>query len=257
MSLYSLLPHFKQLIVFQIEIYFFRSTIKSPNLYIDPEMRRWIEFENMVLHQLSWKNEQKDADEIRQWLIDYRDYAVEKYKGNPVMTSRMMLVHLKLIALLDRRAILEYPLYKKYRCGINSNMVTSLLLPQRSDTETALFLEKHFRMRNATATYPGLIEENHISENSFSVKFANDDIEMRDAHVEILRLDAANIARKKSEWVAGRKNVERLREKARQLGCSYYTDHFGDQYHNFRCQRCYTNKQANKVSVRDIFTTLN
>lgn len=198
---------------------------------------------------MSLKDEVMVADDIRKCLKDYQEYAVEKYKGNPVMTSRMMLVHLKLIAVLDRRAILKYPLYKKYSCGINSNIITTLLLPQRTDMETAIRLEQHFRMRNEKATLPGLIGEKHISETSFSVEYAKNDPEMQRTRNEIMNLDRENVERKRREWANGRKHVEELREKARRLGCSYYTDRYGDVHHNHRCQRCFLNRQANKVST--------
>lgn len=81
---------------------------------------------------MSQKDEQMPADEIRESLIMYKEYAEEKYKGNPIMCSRMILVHLKLIAVIDRRATIAYPLFKKYRSGINSNIIASLLLPQRT-----------------------------------------------------------------------------------------------------------------------------
>lgn len=195
---------------------------------------------------MSMKDEHKSADEIRQSLIDYRQYAMEKYKENPVMTSRMILVHLKLIAVLDRRVTLVYPLYKNHRCGINSNIITTLLLPQRPDMETALRLEQYFRLRNENARGPGLTEEKHVTDKSFSVQFAENDANMQKIRMDILKLDAVNIKRKEKEWIEGRQQVERLREKAKRLGCSFVWTH-GDQVHDYRCQRCYCNRQADKV----------
>lgn len=81
---------------------------------------------------MSRKDESMSAFEIRESLIKYREYAEEKYKGNPIMCSRMILVHLKMIGVLDIRAANRYPLLKKYRSGINSNIISSLLLPQRT-----------------------------------------------------------------------------------------------------------------------------
>lgn len=202
---------------------------------------------------MSLKDEHKSADEIRQLLNEYRAYAVDKYKENPVMTSRMMLVHLKLIAVLDRRATLEYPLYRDHRCGINSNIITALLLPQRSDMETALRLEQYFRLRNEKAHDAGLTEEKHVSGKSFSVKFAQNDTNMQKMRTDILKLDELNIKGKKKEWLEGREQVERLREKAKRLGCSFYMHRNGVQDHDYRCQRCYLNRQADKVTEQIFF----
>lgn len=197
---------------------------------------------------MSLKDDHKSADEICQSLIEYRAYAIKKYKENPVMISRMILLHLKLIAVLDRRATLEYPLFKDHRCSINSNIIAELLLPQRADMETALRIEQYIRMRNANAHSPGLIEEKHISEQSFSVQFAQSDPNMQKVRLDILKLDEINIKGKKKEWSEGREQVQHLREKAKLLRCSFDTNFYGDQHHDRRCQRCYLNRKADKVN---------
>lgn len=196
---------------------------------------------------MSRKDEHTNVDELHQELINYREYAEEKYKGNAVMTSRMILVHLKLIAVIDRRATIEYPLLKKHRSGINSNIITSLLLPQRSDMETALHLEKYFRMRNESACNPSLIEEKNVGETSFSVNYAQENEEMKKVRDAILKLDENNVQRQKAMWSEGREKVERLRESANRLGCTFRTDRFDEVYHDERCKRCALNRNAQKV----------
>ncbi|XP_055297736.1 uncharacterized protein LOC129566134 [Sitodiplosis mosellana] len=209
----------------------------------------WIGYENYVLHEMSRKDEEMCAQEMRQQLIDYREYAEEKYKRDPVMYSRLILVHLKLIAVLDRRATMEYPLLKKHRSCINSNIFSSLLLLQRIDMETALHLEKYFRMRNESAFNPGLIEEKMVSEASFSVKFARENAEIRKVRDEILKLDEANIQSQKARWSQGREKVEKIREQANRLGCTFLTDSSGDTFHAGKCKRCHLHHDAKKVRI--------
>lgn len=212
-----------------------------------------MEFENEILYHMSWKDDQRTSDELRDGFTKYTEYIGEKYKENPMMTSRMYLVLLKIIAALDRRATINYPLLKRHRSGINSNIFASLLLPQRNDMETALTLEKYFRMRNETATHPSLIEERIASESSFSVNYAREDEDMQAVRSGILQFDDANVQNQNAKWTEGRKTVERLRKSANQLGCTFITDRDGDTQHDRRCKRCYLYREAKKVFSQNTF----
>lgn len=209
----------------------------------------WTDFENTILYQTSRKDEHTDANELRQNLLNYKEAVEEKYKGNPVMISRMILVYLKVIAVLDRRATIEYPLLKKHRSGINSAIIASLLLPQRADMETALHLEKYFRMRDETAQHPSLIEEKNVSDKSFSVNCARENEEMNELRDTILELDKANVQRQKEKWTEGRETVGRIRDNANRLRCTFITDRHGDVHHDRRCRRCQLNREALKVGL--------
>lgn len=170
------------------------------------------------------------------------------------MASRVILVHLKLIAILDRRACLKYPLLKKHSSGINPNIVNTLLLPQRIDMEEAHRLEKYFRGRNECATYPGLIEEQSISERSFSVKFVKEDDgegkEMFELRNKIRQLDDRNVHELKQKWANGRDQVKKLREQANEKECTYIVDRNGEIQHR-RCDRCYMRRQAQSTMLEE------
>lgn len=117
--------------------------------------------------------------------------------------------------------------------------------------ETALHLEKHFRMRNESAYNPSLIEEKNVSEGSFSVKFGRESDAIRRVREEILKLDETNIQSHKARWTQGREKVERIREQANRLGCTFHQDRFGESYHDGRCKRCHLIHEANKVLIQD------
>ncbi|XP_031632913.1 uncharacterized protein LOC116346822 [Contarinia nasturtii] len=202
------------------------------------------DFECLVLYQMSMKDEQHTPDDLRIWFVQYTEYAMETYTGDPLMISRILLVCLKLIAMLDRRATIEFPLLKKHRCGINSNIINSLLLPQRIDMDTAHRLEKYFRIRNENATDPSLIEEKSVSEKSFSVKFVKDDDDMLQMRNEILRIDEQNKQKKKMEWAQGREKVKHLRDQANQLDHTFFTNRYGEVHHDKRCNLCHLRKKA-------------
>lgn len=113
--------------------------------------------------------------------------------------------------------------------------------------ETALHLEKYFRMRNETAHNPGLIEEKNVNEVSFSVAFARENDEIRNIRDAILKLDETNIQNHKARYNQGREKVGRIREQANRLGCTFLKDRSGESYHDGRCKRCHLIHEANKV----------
>lgn len=123
--------------------------------------------------------------------------------------------------------------------------------------ETALHLEKHFRMRNESAYNPSLIEEKNVSEGSFSVKFGRENDVIRRVREEILNLDETNIQSHKARWTQGREKVERIREQANRLGCTFHQDRSGESYHDGRCKRCHLIHEANKVQSLDNETKFN
>lgn len=130
-------------------------------------------------------------------------------------------------------------------------MLSNNQFDSHTDMETALHLEKHFRMRNESAYSPSLIEEKNVTEASFSVKFARESDEIRRVREEILKLDETNIQNHKAKWTQGREKVERIRQQANRLGCTFISDLSGESYHDGRCKRCHLIHEANKVLIHD------
>ncbi|XP_055313653.1 uncharacterized protein LOC129574965 isoform X2 [Sitodiplosis mosellana] len=193
------------------------------------------------------------ANELRTWFFGYAKYADEKYKENQLLISKMILVLTKMVSVLDRSCISEYPLLQGHRSGINPNWVNSLLIPQRADMQIAFELEEYFRRRNDCARHPGLTEEDTISENSFSVKFAMQDSGMKKVRKRILKMNEYNIENKRLELEQGRARVENLRERANQLEHHYFTNRWGNYRHSNSnyCTKCNLKLQSDRVKMRE------
>lgn len=163
--------------------------------------------------------------------MGYMSFSEETYAGNQLMVSRMFLIHLKFIAILDRRACLKYPLLKKHHCGVNPNIVNALLLPHLIDMEEAHKLEKYFRGRNECASDPGLIEESEISQRSFSAKFVKEEEEGREMFElrnKLLQQDERNVKQMKQKYDMGRGRAKELREQANKIECTRTIDRNGE-----------------------------
>lgn len=133
-----------------------------------------MEFKNHILYEVNHINNQWTIEKINDFSLTYSKYAEKNYKNDSLFTSRMLLVRLKIISLLDKHAVEKIPLLKGHRTGINPELFDSLLLPHRIDMEIAHKIKQYFQLRNANAIHPGLIEEKTLSENSFAVTFAKE-----------------------------------------------------------------------------------
>lgn len=212
----------------------------------------WTDFECMVLYGMSLNDEAYPPEELRQDLSNYVAFTKKTYNGDPLMISRMMLVYLKLIEVLDRRATLQYPLLKKHRCGIDSSIINSLLLPQRVDMDTAYRLETYFRCRNERSSgFPSLTDEDRVSDQSFAVKLVKEHPEMLEIRNQIQRLNENCEQRKREQWMKSREEVKRIRDEMNRSEHRFFTNRFGEIHHDKRCERCDLGRRAAKMRLEE------
>lgn len=199
----------------------------------------WIDFENRVLYSSNLNN--KTANILRSWALAYMKYAEIMYDGNPLSTSRMVLVCLKIIAKLDEHACEKYRLLSEHHSEINPKIIDALLLPQHIDMEIANELQQHFEQRNKNASYPSLNGENEVSDRSFSVRFAQNDDEMIEIRQEILDSDKRNVGEKKLEYIEMRNS---LREKMNLLPTCSSPNLCNE------CENCTERKKVKKIKIK-------
>lgn len=205
----------------------------------------WIDFENFILYQMRMQDNRWTANALRTLLFEYTKYAKKKYTQNRLFASKMILVCLKIIGMLDRMATKDYPLLKEHRSGINPKIVESLLLAQRNDMLIAHQLEDYFNKRNEKAEDPSLIEEKLVTKKSFSVKFARQNADMLKVRRKILELDEKNVQEKRTQWSEGRVHVKSLRDEARKMNCNTNIKNNHQKY----CERCILKMDAQKVRL--------
>lgn len=117
-----------------------------------------IDIEQWVHANLNYGSE--SAANIRELATTYGDKAKAFYTGDPIGGSRMILCLLKIIRVLDEKAIRTHNLFKEHRPGVDTKFIDELLLPKRSDLEYARELKGYFRERVAASNnLPGLLDE--------------------------------------------------------------------------------------------------
>lgn len=195
----------------------------------------WSDFENWILYTFN-QNYRCNPDDIRNWSSNYAAFAEEFYKKDQLGMSKMVLVRLKLIAILDFIATKAYPLLLEHSSCIEPKIIDSLLLPQKYDMDIAYSISEYFSKRNKNATDPGLIEESSVTIKSFSAKFAAINDRMQQVVDEIMEIEQRGIQNKQIEWRMGRERVAQLRRDI-PAACSYYTNYHGAITHDLYCAR--------------------
>lgn len=91
------------------------------------------DFENWVLY--SMKIDSFAVNYIRNLCDRYANLAEKLYSGDQVNMSRMILVRIKMIKILDMIACNAHPLLTQHRTDINPKLIDLLLLPQKRDMD--------------------------------------------------------------------------------------------------------------------------
>lgn len=181
----------------------------------------WMDFENVILYGGDLND--KSADVLRSWALEYLKYGEQTYTDNQLSMSRMLLVYLKIIETLDRRLSSDgpYQLLREHSTCVNAQIFEALLLPQRVDMEIAYILQQYFETRNQDDAGPGLVDEKTVSDSSFSVQFAKQNDTMKTVCKTILARDKENIKQKRLEWEEKRQQVADLREEMNAMDTCY------------------------------------
>lgn len=210
------------------------------------------DFECWVLYDFNIEDNVYNSGTLRDWTFDYLSIVDKFCIHDQISASRMVLTLLKLIAGLDFIACKEHHLLEQYRSCIDPNIIDSLLLPPQADMKIAFELEQYFRKRNSDAipNCPGLIEEQTVSLNSFSVKFAAQNEEMKIILNEIKEMERTSIEAKKEEWKNGRDTVESLRKQTEGVEHGTWTNRYtGRTRHDRYCRLCPIVKQIKGIQI--------
>lgn len=115
-------------------------------------------------------------------------------------------------------------------------------MTSRHHLEVLHKLQKYFDKRQK-ALYPGLLEEDQITPDSFAARFAQKDEEMQDVKAAIEDLNKTKIREKLREVREARKKVGQLRVRAQKIPC--VCDTMGERC----CGRCKLQKKIDDYRV--------
>lgn len=219
------------------------------NLYLN-------DFENWILYKLKFKENGFHCTTIREWFVEYSSIAEKFYTNDPLGTSRMLLVRLKLVGMMDRMATEAHPLLLEHRSSIDTKCFEILLLPQKIDMKIAHELQNYFLDRNRQENF-GLIEEKDVNtdngEQLFPFRFVSQNNDMQRMRYAILNESQQKIKELRAEWDEGRNTVMKLQEEQARMSHDYHS--FMDTRGNMKsaharnCQYCFMKRRINQVQL--------
>eukprot|EP00835_Amoeboradix_gromovi_P000084 NODE_3_length_56144_cov_0.348184.p3 type:complete len:1927 gc:universal NODE_3_length_56144_cov_0.348184:1632-7412(+) len=211
------------------------------------DFENWMMFEsdNFVSHKYCEKFHQLFNSYSNRSKIDSND---------PFGASRVILIKLKIIYIVDKIAVKTCTSYADYMSCINPDILDQLFLQSRAEFELKNKLFLYFNKRNM-AQGPNLLSR--ISSDSFSVKYLlfTDSLDIRKMKKSIELKDASNWANKLRQLHTLRQKCEEWRQLHLSHPHDYHVNARGERIHGLKnrgCAKCKYNKFNKKASM-DIY----
>ena len=160
----------------------------------------------------------------------------------------MILTALKFLMIMDKKATSKFSLLLRFHSGIHIQIIENLLLPSRGQLRLAQKIEEYFRSRNNNSQFPSLIDEGQISPNSFSVLFAQRNVEMQQLKAKIIEESKGIEATKRKEVQILREKLNQMIKERDEMECKA---HLRPKQHFLYCTRCELTRtiEASTVSI--------
>ena len=183
-------------------------------------------------------------------LETYISKATSFYANDELGSSRMILVSLKLVCLLDALAVNKFTLLKEHNLGFDTKPLESLLMPLSSEISYVGELIKYIEWRNNDTEYESIVDCEFLNENTFGIRFASMSVEMQNLKKKILKEAEEKKRSKILELESKRKSYNDLLKKINGMNCLYNEIYVNRKFHNKNCSKCSLQKQANSMRVK-------
>jgi hypothetical protein len=215
-----------------------------------------LDFEYAVEHYLdSWVSahlQDSTAPSILAGCMhQYLDAAQEEYRSGPEDLSLMILTAFELWVALDRIAVVQCPLLKRYSPEVDATLLQSLLLSKSNPLRRLASIEKYLAERHSQSERVPSIFSDDIKSLSFSVQFFQQSVEHQLIFREI-QTQADKDRKAKVEELHRRNNEHNeLTDRARGLEHHYHNDRWGARRHSnlSYCSRCQLESRAQQMRI--------
>ena len=189
---------------------------------------------------------------LKDLMVKYINKAQVLYNKDELGYSKMILTVIKIVCLLDKLAINEFPMLKYHKIGLDTLPIESLLLLRSTELMYCHDLVEYIESRNHKNTpYKSLVDLNKIDENTFSVRYASQDEEMQFVKKKIIKEAEEKKNLKIKELHEKRQIYYELMEEQETLNCEYYDSMLNLMMeHNPNCLKCKITKEAKAMNVK-------
>ncbi|KAI9432124.1 hypothetical protein H4582DRAFT_2084063 [Lactarius indigo] len=210
------------------------------------------DFESSVERYLdSWvdayQHDENAPDVIASYIEQYFDIAKDTYGADPEDNSVMIFTVMGLWMALDQLTTQQCPLLASYSPEI-SFILYSFIAP--APFKRATLIEEHILQRHQEASYTTSIFSDSVTESSFAPQYFRTSQRLQQLEVEIIQhaWEERNLKRAELDSLNGQWQL--LKYMAAEMDHAYLEDNRGNSTHrNKLCQKCQTNKAANRLKI--------
>jgi hypothetical protein len=187
-------------------------------------------------------------DVIASCIEQYYASAKDIYDACPEDNSVMVLTIMDLWMALDKLAIQQCPLMTSYSPEIPQDFLHPLLLHRAGSLRRAMLIEEYILQRHEDASSTTSIFSDNATESSFAVQYFRGSAKLQDTYADISQHARQQQEKKRVELTALNERWQSLKDEASNMDHSYFQDYEGTLVHG-RCQKCQTDKMANKLKI--------
>ena len=214
-----------------------------------------LDFEHAVEHHLdSWASanlQDPPAPSIlASCMHQYLNAARMEYRSSSEDLSLMILTVFELWVALDRVAVTQCPLLKRYSPEVNATILHSLLLSKSNHLRRLESIEKYLGERHGHGESLPSIFSDDVNSLSFSVQFFQQSLEHQSI-LEKIQTQADKDRKAKVEELRKRnEEYHDLTDRTFRLAHTYGITNEGRRYHPDSCNRCRLESQAEKMTIQ-------
>ncbi len=199
----------------------------------------------------SRQHDHNAPDVIASCVEQYYASAREIYNAYPEDNSVMILTIMDLWMALDKLTTQQCPLLTSYSPEIPQDFLHPLLLHRSGSLRRAMLIEEYILQRHQDSSCTTSIFSDKATESSFAVQYFRDSPKLQRLYADINRRAEEQQEEKRAELGVLNERWRSLKDAASRMDHSYTKDYEGNLVHGC-CQKCQTDKKANKLKI-DVF----
>ncbi len=189
-------------------------------------------------------------DVIASCIEQYFDVARDIYGADPEDNSVMILTVMDLWTALDKLTTRQCPLMTSYSPEIPQDFLHPLLLHRFGSLRRAMLIEEYILRRHQEASYTTPIFSDNATESSFAAQYFRTSQRLQQLEVEITEHAWEERNQKRAELDSLNGQWQSLKDEASEMDHANLEDNKGNSTHRKKwCQKCQTNKAANKLKI--------
>ncbi|KAH9056899.1 hypothetical protein EDB87DRAFT_1833454 [Lactarius vividus] len=212
------------------------------------------DFESFVERYLDYwvdahQHDENAPDVVASYIEQYFDIARNAYGADPEDNSVMILTVMDLWMALDKLTTQQCPLLTSYSPEIPSDFLHPLLLHRSSSLQRATLIEEHILWRHQGASYTESIFSDSATESSFAAQYFRTSQMLQQLEAEITQhaWEERNLKRAELDSLNGQWQL--LKYMAAEMDHTYLENEGNSTHRQKWCQKCQTNKAADKLKI--------